>query len=295
MKHFYICYSEVDKPYLLRLKQRLNFFANRDRLSFWSQESLFPGEVIQRSIDQNMAKADVILMLVSSDFFDYQGNRANEYQLAVERGAAGLSLIVPVILRSTFGWQESEIGIYPPARNGRPISQAPDQDEAWSEVIAWIEKIFTAVDQTPQIAGHLQVTQQEMLIKIATDVENILAGQKRMEDGISQLIQLSAAQKAEIAQVIQLIDENRFSEGQMIEALQLIDEFVKLHVHQLSAEVRAQFEAMKTKDLEVQKRFKWSIPIIPLILTYELDIQDNSKQKSANGFWKALKQGRMML
>lgn len=296
MKKLYISFADadIDNTFRIALTKHLRQLVRNGSIALCSRADRPNGADSMAWREAEMVSADVILLLWSSDYRGDDESEA-EYQIALSQLRSGGTPLVSILLRPNRAWANSEVAGFQPSRNGRAVERA-DNDTAWLEVVKELESLCASMPPSTRSAAlPPSVTPQEMLIKIATDVESVLAGQKRMEDGISQLIQLSAAQKAEIVQVIQLIDENRFSESQMIEALQLIDEFVQLHVHQLSAEVKAQFEAMKTKDLEVQKRFKWSIPIIPLILSYELDIQDNSKQKSANGFWKALKQGRVML
>src|SRR5258707_551459 len=101
---------------------------------------LAAGEDRQQSITKHLNTADIILLLVSSDFlasditFDLM-------ERAIEKGMNNAVKVIPILLRST-DWLNTPLGeLQSLPSSGRPITSSRDRDEAWLDVADNIRRI----------------------------------------------------------------------------------------------------------------------------------------------------------
>ena len=102
---------------------------------------------LERQIDQNLKSADIVLLLVSSDFIASDYCFDVEMTLALERHAAGDACVIAVILRDC-SWQKApfaQLQVLP--KDGKPVNQWDDRDTAWRDVADGVEK---AIDELRQ-------------------------------------------------------------------------------------------------------------------------------------------------
>lgn len=103
-------------------------------ISVWSEHHLQAGETRNEQIRRYFEQADLILLLLSSDFF--VSEECNELmKQALQRSQQGLVRVIPVLLRFA-AWQDTDLGMLSslPA-NGRPITRWEDRDEAFQSCI----------------------------------------------------------------------------------------------------------------------------------------------------------------
>jgi tetratricopeptide (TPR) repeat protein len=103
-----------------------------------------PGSNWQQVIETYINRADLIVLLISADFFASERCYKIEMQQALARYEAGAARILGVILRpiDTSYWNRPPLdktNLLPPG--GRAISQWPDTDEALVEVVKGIRKV----------------------------------------------------------------------------------------------------------------------------------------------------------
>jgi TIR domain len=100
--------------------------------------------VFASEIDAHLESADIILLLVSSDFLGSEYCYQLEMQRAVERRETGSATVIPVILRPC-DWHTTPFGKLQAApKDGRPIIQWPDADEAFLDVVRAIKVAIAA-------------------------------------------------------------------------------------------------------------------------------------------------------
>jgi len=117
--------------------------ALRDQLerviTTWHDRRIGAGEELDPAIASHVERDDIILLLVSPDFLasDYCYDR--EMMRAMERHDAGEAIVIPAILRACH-WHGAPFGkllATPP--DGRPVTQWPDRDQAFLEVVKAIQ------------------------------------------------------------------------------------------------------------------------------------------------------------
>ena len=99
------------------------------------------GEKWEDKIDENLERADLILLLISADFIASNYCWEKEMMRALERDAAQEAKVVPVILRDVnwAGAPFSKLQSLP--EGGRAVVLWSDRDSAWRNVSEGIERI----------------------------------------------------------------------------------------------------------------------------------------------------------
>lgn len=139
----YFCYANADKPYLDKLEEHLSILYRRGLIKSWSRKSLRPGDHIDNSVSMHLERADIIIILASSDLFatDYLYNK--EMEIAVHRHKNGQCVLVPVLVRNCDIENSilNEYQILP--SNGHPIESKTwdSKDEPYREIVKDITTI----------------------------------------------------------------------------------------------------------------------------------------------------------
>ena len=108
----FVSYSKSDERHRARFRQHLTILeAHRLIHSFWDDRCLVAGEPWDETIQQKLAEADIVVLLVSTPFLATDYIRRVEMQTALARAGKGESKVVPVILEPC-GWQKESFAQY---------------------------------------------------------------------------------------------------------------------------------------------------------------------------------------
>ncbi len=146
----YISYSHQDLPFVNELFKHLTSLTRQGVIELLNAGPIPAGANWESAINPNMQEADIILLLVSSDYLASDYSYDVEMKLALDLHSKGKASVIPIILRPT-NWADSPLAnlqVLPP--NGVSIITWKNQDEAWLEVIKGIR---TAINALPQIRG----------------------------------------------------------------------------------------------------------------------------------------------
>lgn len=136
-------YSHKDERYRQALDISLSQLKRNGIVSVWHDRKILPGQEWGKEIDQNLETADIVLVLVSPDFLASDYAYTREMKRAIERHHAGLTTVIPVILRPS-DWQNSPLGeLQALPGNGRPISMWPKRDQAWLNVVHGLRQLLS--------------------------------------------------------------------------------------------------------------------------------------------------------
>src|SRR5437762_917707 len=99
MAILFFSYSHKDEGLRDQLEIHLAMLKRQGFIETWHDRRISAGEILDHAVSENLESADIILLLVSPDFLasDYCYDR--EMMRAMERHEAGLSAVIPVILR----------------------------------------------------------------------------------------------------------------------------------------------------------------------------------------------------
>lgn len=147
----FFCYAHEDEELLNNLKAHLKPLQWEGLIDIWYDRDISAGSEWEQEIHKHLNAAQIILLLVSSDFMNSDYCYGVEMQQALERHERGEALVVPVILRSGY-WQ------IPPLRklqalptDAKPIMSASWQypDEAFFDVTEGIRKAIEKMALRP--------------------------------------------------------------------------------------------------------------------------------------------------
>jgi hypothetical protein len=127
-------YSHRDEPHRNRLEDHLTVLRRNGLIENWHDRKIGAGNDWQGTIDANLEAADVILLLVSSDFLASDYCYDVEMKRAMERHKQGSAKVIPVILRDCH-WQAAPFGkLQALPTDGRAVTSWGNRDEAFTDI-----------------------------------------------------------------------------------------------------------------------------------------------------------------
>jgi len=136
---FYV-YAHEDELLRIQLEKHLTILRRQGLISNWHDGEIIAGKVVRAEIDAHLNTAQIILLLVSSDFLasDYCYEIGDEE--ALERYKTRGVRVIPVILRSV-EWEDSPFGnLQALPTNREPIANWLSLDKAFLDVAIGIRK-----------------------------------------------------------------------------------------------------------------------------------------------------------
>ncbi|MEO0874450.1 MAG: COR domain-containing protein, partial [Bacteroidota bacterium] len=136
----FFSYSKSDLDYLDEFRKQLRPIERKGQIRLWDDRDIRPGEEWDDSIRGALEKADIIFLLLSSDFLATDYIDETEIAIALERHRNGEAKVIPIQLRPC-RWHKTALGeLQAIPRKNKTISQAKDPDEIWMEVLTEIEE-----------------------------------------------------------------------------------------------------------------------------------------------------------
>lgn len=141
----FISYAHADEPLRKELEKHLSLLRRQGFISVWSDRDISAGTDWHGQIDAMMRTATIILLLVSPDFIASDYIWDVELQCVMARHARGDARVIPVILRPS-DWKDAPFAkIQALPQDGKPISEWPNIDNAFMNVVNELRKVITAI------------------------------------------------------------------------------------------------------------------------------------------------------
>lgn len=138
----FISYAHEDDSLRAKLENHLAFLRRGGTAVIWHDRCINAGADWETKIDANLASADVILLLVSSDFVSSDYCYCIEMNAALERHSNGEATVIPVIARPCY-WKKlrfARLEVLP--KDGKPIVGGwRSQDHAFTNVAEGIDEV----------------------------------------------------------------------------------------------------------------------------------------------------------
>ncbi len=132
--NLFFSYSHKDEPLRDELEKHLKILERQKIIANWHDRKILPGDEWDHQIDDNLKKADIILLLISADFIASRYCWEVEITVAMERHNAGEAVVIPVILRPVV-WQNAPFGkLQFLPTDADPITSWTNQDDAFVNV-----------------------------------------------------------------------------------------------------------------------------------------------------------------
>ena len=139
-----------------------------------------------KDIKARIEEADIILLMMSSDFLAPDFCYHVELQTALRRHESGEVWVIPVILRPCH-WQLPDLRkLLALPKDGKAITSWENRDEAWVEVVTGIMKICDYICRRENEISKLVWLKKEEK-KLFSEKDTIFKKVKKNEQGISTL------------------------------------------------------------------------------------------------------------
>ena len=143
-------YSHKDEDLRLKLEAHLAALRRGGLIAEWHDRKLEPGDAWKDEIDRHLTSADIVLLLVSSDFIASEYCWGEEMSKALARHAREEARVIPVILRHC-DWRNTPLAsLQAVPKDAKPIKAWLDEDEAFLDVVGAIARAVQAVRQRPE-------------------------------------------------------------------------------------------------------------------------------------------------
>ncbi|MCX6578721.1 MAG: TIR domain-containing protein [Candidatus Aminicenantes bacterium] len=136
----FISHSHKDRILKDKLMSHLSLLQRKGTATFWSDEKLVAGMNFVKVIAQELESSQVVLLLISDNYLASkfaEPEMLMAFQLAEKKDR----LVIPIILDSS-NWHSVPLlttrQVLP--KNGQPLSEQVNQDEAFAEIAMEIEK-----------------------------------------------------------------------------------------------------------------------------------------------------------
>ena len=144
MKTF-ISYSHHDADVLSHLLDHLAVLRREEYIKEWYDRKILPGDDLDDKINEELEKADLILLLISPKFIASDYCVGREMKRALERNEAKKARVVPIIVESC-DWELMHdlrrLKAIP--KDGHPISKWSNPDDAYLDIVRELRFIIDA-------------------------------------------------------------------------------------------------------------------------------------------------------
>lgn len=133
VKLFY-SYAHEDEELRKSLENHLSGLRRSGVIAEWHDRRIVAGSEWKGQIDKSLGEADVILLLISSDFLASDYCYDVEMRRALERHEAGEAVVIPVVLRPV-DWSRAPFGkLQALPTDALPVTSWENIDEAFTDV-----------------------------------------------------------------------------------------------------------------------------------------------------------------
>jgi hypothetical protein len=136
----FFSYAHEDELLRNELAKHLRLLERQGVITAWHDRKIGAGREWKGQIDEHLNAAEVILLLISSDFLDSDYCYDVEMRRALERHEAGEARVIPVILRHC-DWTHGPFAkLQALPKDARPVMAWADRDEAFTDVARGIRQ-----------------------------------------------------------------------------------------------------------------------------------------------------------
>ena len=134
----FVSYSHKDETYREELDAHLSNLRRQGIIAEWHDRKISPGADWASEIDDNLNTAQIILLLVSSDFMNSDYCYGVEMKRALERNDAKEARVIPIILRPV-DWENAPFArLQARPTYAKPVSKWNDHDDAYLDIVQGI-------------------------------------------------------------------------------------------------------------------------------------------------------------
>lgn len=160
-------YAHADEALRNELEKHLSPLKRMGKISTWHDRRITPGEDFEGQIDHYFSEADIILLLISSDFIASDYCYQIEMSNALQRHERGDAVVIPVILRPC-AWFQLPFGkLLAATVDGKPITQFSSADDGFVQVV---DAVSRALDKLGAKASPITQANRTKTVDIAVGI-----------------------------------------------------------------------------------------------------------------------------
>lgn len=146
MIKLFISYTHKDETLIDEFRSHLSPLKSNGTIEDWYDRKIIAGDKLQDDIDNNLEDADIICLMISSDFLASKAcmkEKEDALKLKEQKGIR----VLPIILRDC-DWvsitEISELLCIP--TDGKPIVNFENRDKGWLDTINWIKSTCKSIN-----------------------------------------------------------------------------------------------------------------------------------------------------
>ncbi|NJP12347.1 MAG: toll/interleukin-1 receptor domain-containing protein [Leptolyngbyaceae cyanobacterium RU_5_1] len=144
----FFSYAHEDEDLRDKLANHLKLLERQGVIQKWHDRQILAGTEWKGQIDRHLETAQIILLLVSSDFLASDYCYDIEMKRALERHDAGEARVIPIILRSVDNWWKTPFGkLQALPTDAKPVTNWANLDGAFADVARGIRLTAEAWQQ----------------------------------------------------------------------------------------------------------------------------------------------------
>lgn len=137
----FISYSHKDEALRDELETHLKLLQRQNVIASWHDRKIGLGANWQDAIDDNLATADIILLLISADFLASDYCWGVEVERAMEMHKNGSAIVVPVALRPCDTNNAGFMTLQGLPKDFKPVTTWDNKDEAFTDIAKGIRRL----------------------------------------------------------------------------------------------------------------------------------------------------------
>lgn len=155
----FCCYARKDTELLCELQAHLSSLQRQEIIKVRCDGDVSAGKEWDQEIKKFLNNANIILLLISSDFIHSDYCYSTEMQHSLERHKQKETRVIPVILRPVSGWEKVPHGdlqlgqLQALPKDAKPVISWANRDEVWQEIVQGIEKVAHELLLRPSVAS----------------------------------------------------------------------------------------------------------------------------------------------
>jgi len=142
MTSIFVSYSHKDEQFREELEVHLAMLKREGSIDVWHDRRIVAGSEINSTIDVELERSDIVLLLISPDFLASSYCFDVEVQRAMQLRSQGNCEVIPAILRPC-DWQSANAPfskLLAVPKDGFPVSKWPDRDDAFLDIVKQLRK-----------------------------------------------------------------------------------------------------------------------------------------------------------
>jgi len=143
----FLVFHKKDQAVKEELDKQLAPLKRNEFIQTWDEEQIMAGIDRDKEIEDKLNQADIILLLVTANFFSSDDIYEKQLKTALKRHEEKEAVVIPILIKSSL-WQSSIIGNLPTIlpRNRKALNEQSDEVAALADTIkqleGWCTKIF---------------------------------------------------------------------------------------------------------------------------------------------------------